>query len=260
RPHREEHLAADEHRPADVDERLVAHEGEVADAQRGPGITVPAAAEADRAPRPDARAEERTSAAQLEVGTELRELADRDDLFAEDRASRSDPHAVLEDDPRRGDERALAELDAVAYPRASASQCRDLVGRRQTAKRVGIGTQGREEAGVERTCLVAGIERRGQRDAFGRDAREDRLARGGRHGLRARHEVLDVLLRDEAALLDGREIDAVQLRQLDRLPRRLPVAGGRLRQSPLPRTGVEGGELLSSLGDERDRLAELDLD
>ena len=114
RAHRQEDLAADEHRPADVDEGLVADEREVADRERRPRVAVAAAADPDRAAAPDPRAEERAAAAQLEVGAELRELSDRDDLLADDRRARAEPDAVLDDDPRRDDERSLAEIDAVA--------------------------------------------------------------------------------------------------------------------------------------------------
>ena len=47
---------------------------------------------------------------------------------------------------------------------------------------------------------------------------------------RARDELLDVLLRDEPALVDLREVDAVALGELDGLPRRLALALRRLRR------------------------------
>src|SRR4026209_972117 len=47
-----------------------------------PRRPVPAAAEAHRPPAPDARADERTAAEELEVGPEARERSDRDDVFA----------------------------------------------------------------------------------------------------------------------------------------------------------------------------------
>ncbi len=104
RPHREEDLAADQDRPADVDERLVSDEREVADDERRPRIAVPTPAEADRAPRPDARTEEGAPAAKLEIRAELRQLADRDDLLAHDRCARPDSDAVLDHDARRDHE------------------------------------------------------------------------------------------------------------------------------------------------------------
>ena len=52
----------------------------------------------------------------------------------------------------------------------------------------------------------------------------------------------------------------MQLRELDRLPRRLPVARGGLRRRLLLRLRVDRRELVGGLGDVRDRLAELDLD
>ena len=63
-----------------------------------------AAADPHGAPAPDPRAEER-AAAQLEIGAELRELADRDDLLADDRRAWAESDAVLDDDARSDDER-----------------------------------------------------------------------------------------------------------------------------------------------------------
>jgi hypothetical protein len=94
--HREEDFAPDEHRPADVDEGLVADERQVADRECRPRVAVTAAAEPDRAAAPDPGAEVRPSCEQLEVRPELREPADRGDLVTVDRRSRPEPDAVLE--------------------------------------------------------------------------------------------------------------------------------------------------------------------
>ena len=51
RPHGHEHLAAHDHRPAGVDEGLVADEREIADGERCPGIAPAALAHSPRAVR-----------------------------------------------------------------------------------------------------------------------------------------------------------------------------------------------------------------
>ena len=129
RAHGQEDLAADEHRTADVHERLVADEREVTDRERRPRVAVAAPADAYGPAAPDPRAEEGASAAQLEVGAELGELADRDDLLAEDGRSWAESDAVLDDDARCDDEGTLAEIDTVSDLRARVAKGRDLLGR-----------------------------------------------------------------------------------------------------------------------------------
>ena len=64
------------------------------------------AAEPHRASSPDAGAEEGTPAAQLEVCTELRELANRKHVLADDGGAWAEPDAVLDHDARRDNERS----------------------------------------------------------------------------------------------------------------------------------------------------------
>ena len=133
RAHRQEDLAADQHRPADVHERLVPDEREIADRERRPRVAVTAAADPNGAAAPDPRAEVGATAAQLEVGAELGELADRDDLLAHDGRARAEPDAVLEDDTWRHDEGSLAEIDAVSDLRSRPTE-RRRPSRRQAAR------------------------------------------------------------------------------------------------------------------------------
>ena len=117
-----------------------------------------------------------------------------------------------------------------------------------------------EERGIERPDALVEVERRRQRDAVGRDAREHRSLHGRRCRLLRDDERVDVLLRDEAALLDRREVDAVDVRRARR-----PSASPSGRPQPVRRRlllglRVDRRELVGALGDVRDRLAELDLD
>ena len=170
RAHRQEHLAADEHRPADVDERLVADERQIADRERRPRVAVAASAKSNRTAAPDACAQERAPAAELQIGTELRELADRDDLLADDRRPWPEPNTVLDDDSWRDDERPLAEVDTVADPGTGVPKRAHLVGRRERPERLVV--EIREKCQVERTGGLIELERRRQRDALRRDTRE----------------------------------------------------------------------------------------
>ena len=251
----------DQHGAADVDERLVADEGEIPDREHRPRVPVPAPAEPDRPPRPDAGTEERTAAGELEVCAELARGADGDDLLAAHCRARADLDAVLEDDLRRDDERAFAENDVFADLSSVPPQGRDLVVGRESAKGIRVGAKRLEKVWVERPCLLVELERRGERDVLGGDTGEWRSSfrRGNR--LLPGDEPLDVLLGDEAALLDRREIDSVPLCELGGLPGRLAIRRSRLRSSLLAlRVLLEGRQLVGTLGDVGDRLAELDLD
>ena len=121
--------------------------------------------------------EERAPAAELQIGTELRELADRNDLLADDRRPWPEPNTVLDDDSRRDDQRALAEVDTVADPGTGVPEHSHLVGRRERPERLVV--EIREKCRVERAGGLIDLERRRQRDALRRDAREGRTA-GGR--------------------------------------------------------------------------------
>ncbi len=89
---------------------------------------------------------------------------------------------------------------------------------------------------VEPPLIVGQPEHCGQAHALERDAREELGA--ARHILRG-HQPLDVLGGDEAVLLDGREVDAVLLRELDRPPCRVRgpgrFGGRRFAAGPPPR-------------------------
>ena len=227
RAHRQEDLAADEHRPADVHEGLVPDECEIADRERRPRVAVTAAADPNRAAAPDPRAEVGAAAAQLEIGAELRELADRDDLLAHDSRARAEPDAVFDDDAWRHDEGSLAEVDAVSDPRSRPTERVDLLVGRQRPERVVI--ERLEKRRIDHADGLVELERRRQRDAARRHSRQRRPGCRCGCGLLRDDQVLDVLLRDEAALLDRGEVDAVELGELGRLPRRLPVTCSRLR-------------------------------
>ena len=258
RAHRQEDLTADQHGPADVDERLVADEREVADREGRPRVAVTAAAEPNGASAPDPRAEVGASAAQLEIGAELRELADRDDLLAHDGRARAEPNAVLDDDTWRHDERSLAEIDAVSDLRSRPTERDDLLVGRQRAERVVI--ERLEKRRIDHADGLVELERRRQRDSAGRHSRERRPGRRRGCGLLRDDQRLDVLLRDEPALLDRGEVDPVELGELGRLPRRLPVACSRFGAGFSSAFASIVGQLVGRLRDVRDRLAELDLD
>ena len=101
--------------------------------------------------------------------------------------------------------------------------------RRESAEGVRVGAKRLEKVWVERPCLLVELERRGERDVLGRDTGERRSSfrRGSR--LLAGDELLDVLLGDEAPLLDRREIDSVPLCELGGLAGRLAIRRSRLR-------------------------------
>ena len=214
---------------------------------------MPAAAEADRAAAPDARAEERAAAAELEVGAELRELADRHDFLADDR--RAGPSETPSAITTRGATTSEPSPRSTSSPIwAPASRSALTLSAEERAERLVV--ERLEEGGIEHAS--GDVERRRQRDALGRDAgstgpppASPRLLRGD--------DRLDVLLGDEPALLDRGEVDRVQLASSTafRVALRSPAAcRGRL----LLRPRVDRRELVGRLGDVRDRLAELDLD
>ena len=120
-------------------------------------------------------AEVRAAAAELEVRAERGELADRDDLLADDGRAGPEPHAVLE---RRSAARRRATPRRGRRPRRSARRRRgacDLLVRGERAERVGVRAERLEERGVERPVVSVGVERGGKRDALGREPREHRL-------------------------------------------------------------------------------------
>ena len=188
RAHRQEDLPADEHRPADVDERLVPDEGEIADREHRPRVAMTASSEPDRPAGPDARAEERAPAEELEICAELARLSDCDDLLAADRRPRADLDAVLDDDLRRRDQRALAEDDALADLGAVLPQDRDLLVGRQEAERIRVRAKTLEEAwGRVRPCSRRDRTRRAGSRSRSRDrrARTRLLARQSPSGARS---------------------------------------------------------------------------
>ena len=163
------------------------------------------------------------------------------------------------DDARRRDERSLAQVDALADPGAGVAQqprpCRpDDSARNASCSSAPRKAESRAPVGLSE------LECRRQRHAFRRDACKDRAGCRRRRRLLPRDQLLDVLLRDEPALVDLGEVDAVELRELDGLARGLAVAGGGLRRRLRLCPRVDRCELIGGLGDVRDRLAELDLD
>ena len=259
RAHRQEDLAADEHRPADVHERLVADEREVADRERGPRVAMAAAADANEPSAPDPGAEEGATAAQLEIGAELRELADRDDLLAHDGRTRPESNAVLDDDARRDDEGSLAELDAVPDLRSRSSRSAATFSAGGSARNASCSSDSRTPARRAPAALV-GIERRRQRDALGRHAREHRPR------LRARCAF--------CATISASTSFSVMKPRFSTVERSIPCSSASSTafrvafRSPGAGFGAGfssafasiDGELVGRLGDVRDRLAQLDLD
>ncbi len=141
----------------------------------------------------------------------------------------------------------------------------DLVVGGEPAEGVRVRAQRFEVSVVEPAGGVVELERRRERDPLGREAGEQRARPGGRRGgLLARDQLLDVLLGDEAALVDLGDVDAVALGERERLLRRLLLGRGGLRRGRLlrgsSRVALELRELLRVLGNARDRLPELDLD
>ena len=180
-------------------------------------------------------------------------------LLAHDGRPWPERHAVGDHDARRDDQRV--RLRDRRLPRCTAPASR-------SAATLSVGDSARNDSwssdsrndGIERAGGLVEIEGLRQRDAVRGNARERRSGRGRGASLLRDDQLLDVLLRDEAALLDRREVDPVQLGELDRLPRRLPVARRRLRRRLLLGLRVDRRELVRGLRDVGDRLAQLDLD
>ena len=96
---------------------------------------------------------------------------------------------------------------------------------RQRAERVGVGAQRLEERRVERAVALVELERRRQRDAFGRDAGERPGPAAGAADAFCRaisSSTSFSVMKPRFSIVD--EVDAVQLGELDGLPRRLAVA------------------------------------
>src|SRR4029453_15046790 len=105
--------------------------------------------------------------------------------------------AGLEHDPRRDEDRSLAEPHAVADRRAVSPVGIAALLRRERAERIGIRSQRLEELFVELSFRLGQLELRWKAHAVERDAREE--PRGSDALLRVPpgHEPLDVLGGDE---------------------------------------------------------------
>ncbi len=246
--------------PADVHERLVADEREIADGERRPRVAMAAAAEPHRAPAPDPRAEERAPAAKLEIGAELRELADRDDLLAEHGRTRAEPHAVLDHDPRRDDERAVAEVDAVAdrgrRPRGARRPSRPDESARNASWSSAARNAGSSAPVASSSSNVAGSDT----PSVDTPARTELGRRCCRRLLRVRSaastsfSVMKPRLSISARSMPWSSASSTALR----VALRSPAAGFGAGFSSA--FGVDRRELVGGLRDVRDGLAELDLD
>ena len=259
RPHGHEHLAADHHRPARVDERLVADEDEVADGERRPGIAPAAAAHAHVAPEVAVGADERAAALHVEPRAEARQRADGEHLVALDDAVVPDLDAVLEHDPRRDDDRALAEPHAFADRGAGTAISVAALVRGERAERVGVGRSDSRKLSSSRPSASGSSSTAGRVTPSSEMPAKSPGAAAHLLGGPGGDEPLDVLRGDEAVLLDRGEVDAVLLGQLDRPPRGV---GGPCRLAGSAFAGralLGGGELLLALGDDRDAAAQLDL-
>ena len=109
RPHGYEHLAADDDRPAGIDERFVTDEDQIADGQRRPGIPASAAADPHVASEVAVRADEGAAALGVEPRAEARQRAHRKHLVALHDAVVPDVDPVLDHDPGSNDDCPLAE-------------------------------------------------------------------------------------------------------------------------------------------------------
>ena len=178
------------------------------------------------------------------------------------RRARPELDAVRDDDARRDDERALAEVDVVADlpPRTRAGACTLSAG--GSARNVVLLTQ---EPLVGRRLERARRPRRDRTSPAARRLRSRRLRAPGSPTGAAAAFCASMSASTSFSVMKPRfstrrEVDAVQLGELDRLPRRLAVARGRLRRRLLLRLRVDRRELVGGLRDVGDRLAELDLD
>ena len=171
----QEHLAADQHRPARVHEDLVADERQISDRERRPGVTMAAAADSDAASGMHVRADERPAAADLEPGPDVGQLTDGEDLGALDGRPGSEPRSPLDQEPGSDQERPLLEDGVVRDERpVGAVELRLLAGR-QGAYGLRLGAQALDERRVEEPGPLVGAEARGQADVLGR--------RTGEHGI-----------------------------------------------------------------------------
>ena len=235
RAHRQEHLAADQHRPADVDERLVPDEGEIADREHRPRVAMTAASEPDRPARPDSRTEERAPAEQAPdpapnwldspiATTSSQRIVARGPISTPSSMTICGA-AISEPSPRTTPSPIWAPYcRRIAIFSSGGRRRNEFESERRRSKK----------RGIECARALVQIERGRQAHVLGREPGERRPAPWRGSGLLAGDQLLDVLLGDEAALLDRGQVDAVALRELGRLARRLALGGRGLGRRLLP--------------------------